>query len=106
MKRALPLALLTALLILGISAAGHATTVEIAPGFLATVDSVPTVPGAEAKPADLGDLFSPSRSLSCANCTEARKECRLLCAEALCTVGFFSCNPSNPCGYVCSCFCL
>ncbi len=108
MKRALPLALLAATLFLGLSAAGHAATAETAPvpDFLVAPDTASVAPGVETAPPDLEDLLPAARNLSCATCAEARKECRLACAEPSCTIGYFSCNPANPCGYDCSCFCL
>lgn len=38
-------------------------------------------------------------------CTQARAECRTMCGEALCSIGFFSCPPGDPCLAQCQCFC-
>ncbi|HXU33636.1 MAG TPA: hypothetical protein VN851_23960 [Thermoanaerobaculia bacterium] len=106
MKRALPLTLLAALVFFGLSVAGHAATVEPTPDFLIAADATPVTPGVEKAPPALQDLLPAARNLSCDTCIEARMECRAGCHEALCSVGFFSCNPADPCGYACSCFCL
>ena len=40
-------------------------------------------------------------------CTQERMLCRQQCnSDPSCSVGFFSCSPTNPCGAVCECFCL
>jgi hypothetical protein len=40
-----------------------------------------------------------------ATCDQEHVVCRQECRDILCTVGFFSCNPVNPCAFVCECFC-
>ena len=40
-----------------------------------------------------------------ATCDQERVVCRQECREILCSVGFFSCVPTNPCAFVCECFC-
>ncbi len=105
MKRALPLALLAALVLLGFSAAGHAATFPIAPGFLLTVDDVPAAQGVASNAADLGDLFSASQALACPACSVSKSQCRLDCSEAGCFMQNWWCSAINPCNYNCYCFC-
>ncbi len=40
-----------------------------------------------------------------ATCDQEHVVCRQECREILCSVGFFSCDPVNPCAFVCECFC-
>ncbi len=39
-------------------------------------------------------------------CTDEHTACRQECRDPSCSVGYFSCDPVNPCAAVCECFCL
>jgi hypothetical protein len=57
-------------------------------------------------PAFLASLGGMKPEATCdITCTQAQIDCRHGCREGGCVTSFFSCDPSNPCAALCSCFC-
>jgi hypothetical protein len=92
-------------------------TLALSPAMFATSPASPS--GAPALVATCGEtaaaratdvpsfLASIRLATTCTStCSQERMTCRQECSEPSCSVGYFSCNPANPCAAVCQCFCL